>query len=877
MSERSSIPRFVLASPLCAALAFPGLATASPAIDGDLRRLARDEPERATVATVRLPDDGPARSAVRATLSAHRVRPREGARGPIRVGRFEVVEGTARDLAEAARAGADVFLEPPVVPLELGPADPAGLAAAGAHGPLPLQGPRGRGIRIAALDTGADIYHPHFFATDAGAFPWVDMDGDGILTPGVDAIDTDVNGVIADDEVLRLLDYGARFAESPVETVYEAPDGAFQTDVDYLFVDFDGDGVRTYGPQYPESTPGWGEPLFVPDDADGDGTITVDERVLLLGTSKIAAASDSVRSLHRGVDLAMWGRIPSNYEGHGTAVLGTLVGGQDLLFRRHRGQIPDADVLLFQRSAGTLTEGVAWARDEGARILLHEYGSYYRELDGSSINDELVDAATAEGLINVCGAGNAGAAKKHRLSQAGPSPYVATIEVPDAYFDYTVQWLWIHTHWRDPAVNLACSLVPPEGDAVPLVPDMTATLDQGDVVVELDNSTRGTRWLKAQIDGFDGVNLGGTWQLRCDHDAAPETEVMTVVADLGAWSEISTIEGASPVSTIAPPGTADTCITVGATPFFDVERAPGELADYSGHGPRFGGGRTVDLVAPADPMVPYPSTDTREVGLEPPLQQNNYRRFSGTSGAMPFVGAAIAALLEVEPDLTPAQVRERLRQRAVVDDAVGDEDAWGLGRLDARALVFDVPAEAPPAFLDVTLAAAFEGTGDGCVATISVDPSDGEDATARWDDDYDGTWDSEFLPTATRQIAVSSASPEIAVRVEVGRGGWRVGGAALAAVAPASCFERPDDGDADTSSTSRGAGTGDDDGEPGDTSTGETTVAADGSDDGGCSCRAAGSSRRTTAIGLLGLVVWARRRRAARSRGVQCSSLPGTS
>jgi hypothetical protein len=851
----------VLASPLCAAVVVPGPATASPAIDGALRRLARDEPQRPTVATVRLPDDGQARAAVRATLSAQRVRPREGARGPIRVGRFEVVEGTARDLAEAARAGADIFVEPSAEPLELGPADPAGIAAAGAHGPLPLQGPRGRGIRIAALDNGADIYHPHFFAADAGAYPWVDMDGDGVLTPGIDAIDTDVDGVIADDEILRLLDYGARLVESQVEIVYEAPDGALQTDVDYVFVDFDGDGVRSYGPQYPEATPGWGEPLFVPDDADGDGTITIDERVLLLGTSKIAAVSDGERSLHRGVDLATWGRSASTTESHGTGVLGILVGGQDLLFRRHRGQIPDADVLLFARSAGTYTEAVAWARDEGARILLHEYGTYFLELDGSSFFDELVDAATAEGLINVCGAGNAGAAKKHWLSQAGASPYVATIEVPPAYFDLTVRWLWIHTHWRDPAVNLACSLVPPEGDAVPLVPDTTAVLPQGEVEVALDNTTGGTRWLTAQLDGFDGVNLGGTWQLRCDHDAAPQTEVMTVLRDLGTWVEISTIDGASPVSTIAPPGTADTCITVGATHFFEFARAPGELADYSGHGPRFGGGRTVDLVAPADPMVPYPSTDSREVGLDPPLQQNNYRRFGGSSGAMPFVGAAIAALLEVEPDLTPAQVRERLRERAVVDDAVGDEDAWGRGRLDARALVFDVPAEAPPAFLDVTLAASFEASGNGCVATVSVDPNDGEAVTARWDDDYDGVWDSDFLPTATRQIDVSSASPEIAVRVEVGRAGWRVGGAALAAVAPASCFEDPDDGEDDTTGTSNGTDIADDDGEPGDTSTGETTVAADGRDERGCSCRAAGNSGRATAIAGLGLVAWARRRR----------------
>jgi hypothetical protein len=211
----------------------------------------------------------------------------------------------------------------------------------------------------------------------------------------------------------------------------------------------------------------------VPDDADGDGTITTGERVLLLKTSKIAAASDGVRSLRRGVDLSAWGRSTVAEESHATAVLGTLVGGQDLLFRRHRGLVPDAEVLLFNMSVGTIAEGAAWARDEGAQVLIHEYASYYRELDGTSYTDEIVNESTAEGVINVCGMGNAGAASKHAVSVARESPHVATVHVPPPDDTSSVTWLWIHTHWRDPGVTLDCTLTTPYGEPVPLVPGTT--------------------------------------------------------------------------------------------------------------------------------------------------------------------------------------------------------------------------------------------------------------------------------------------------------------------------------------------------------------------------------------------------------------------
>src|SRR5262249_38107638 len=52
----------------------------------------------------------------------------------------------------------------------------------------------GKGVVVADIDTLADIFHPAFFYADAGYFDWIDVNGDGVFTPGVDAIDLNQNG-----------------------------------------------------------------------------------------------------------------------------------------------------------------------------------------------------------------------------------------------------------------------------------------------------------------------------------------------------------------------------------------------------------------------------------------------------------------------------------------------------------------------------------------------------------------------------------------------------------------------------------------------------------------------------------------------------------
>ena len=68
---------------------------------------------------------------------------------------------------------------------------------------------------------------------------------------------------------------------------------------------------------------------------------------------------------------------------------------------------------------------------------------------------------------------------------------------------------------------------------------------------------------------------------------------------------------------------------------------------------------------------------------------NRYVRFGGTSGAGPIVVGAVALMLEVNPDLTAAEVKQILRDTATADEFTGTvpNEMWGYGKLNIVAAV----------------------------------------------------------------------------------------------------------------------------------------------------------------------------------------------
>jgi len=117
------------------------------------------------------------------------------------------------------------------------------------------------------------------------------------------------------------------------------------------------------------------------------------------------------------------------------------------------------------------------------------------------------------------------------------------------------------------------------------------------------------------------------------------------------------------------PAALDNVISVGAIDTDDSK------ADFSGYGD------WIDVVAPGVSILSLHN------GAD-----DSYAYANGTSMASPHVAAAAGLLKAVDPDITPAQVLDLLRDTAEDLGAVGDDDLFGAGLVD--------PANAVEVLLD---------------------------------------------------------------------------------------------------------------------------------------------------------------------------------
>jgi hypothetical protein len=492
---------------------------ASRRIDPLLRGVgpaSASDPEVAAI--VRLPGLDPA---TRAALEAEGVRFRNAPDGRTRrLGALHPVRATKAVLAGLARRGIDVRVSRPIAmapevyqtAIETQAVDLRG------HAPTPTQGPLGHRVVLGTFESGLDLFHPHFFRADGGAWPWVDVDEDGAFTPGIDAVDANLDGEIEASETLRLLDYGFTVGQS-----VEGYAGTFQTAWDYLWLDSDDSGVREFGAEggYSESSPGYGEAMFLPDDADGDGQLSPDERIILLKTSQVAGLWGAGDVWIRGVDLV---EAPpfltfAPEASHGTCTMGIMTGGQTHPFRGNRGHVPDADIAVVAYGSGItdelMLEGMAWVTQEmGAVVVNHSWGTRGDRihLDGTSVIDEVIDAAVEEGSVQVCSAGNRRNLGKHRALTTSEGVATFTASLPSTIFGIVPRAITFDLHWQADAGSFACTVTRPSGatHVVEEIPD--GAFEELLVDAFRSDSPTGMALLSIQVsDPSDDAVGGGAW------------------------------------------------------------------------------------------------------------------------------------------------------------------------------------------------------------------------------------------------------------------------------------------------------------------------------------------------------------------------------
>jgi serine protease AprX len=158
-------------------------------------------------------------------------------------------------------------------------------------------------------------------------------------------------------------------------------------------------------------------------------------------------------------------------------------------------------------------------------------------------------------------------------------------------------------------------------------------------------------------------------------------------------------------------------ITVGAATNTGTVTAPNwTVAPFSAYGKDEAGGSKPDLVAPGTGII----SDVANLNAQLPTKHKEklvgttYMKVAGTSFAAPQVAGAVALLLQSNPNLTPDQVKYRLKATALKNVPQG---AW-----DTRALWTGYnPTKAGAGFLDIQ--AAVTQTGITGKANTGIVPS----------------------------------------------------------------------------------------------------------------------------------------------------------
>jgi len=541
----------------------------------------------------------------------------------------------------------------------------------------------GKGVVIGDIDAGVDIFNPMFFFADGGEYDWIDINNDGVFTPGVDAVMIDGKQVVLN--YIEMKDNTASYFHPAY--LRKSP-GSFVPDLDFLYADANNNGKRDYGEAsgFTEQTPTYGEQLFIAIDANHNGKLDAGEKIVALKTSKVRAIREKDGVIRRrGIDL-----IKSNVEGvdHGTGVSGIILGGHYGVQRLH-GFAPDAELVMAKvnynytpRFVSTFPDLIRFIKSENVNIMLYEDGEWSWEyMDGSTEEEQLADELARSGITVIGAAGNLATGNMHILDtllsgQSREYQFKCPAKVSNKKNDGAfVQYLW-----KGDDKNLSFKVKTPDNSTSEVLGSGSGFITVGKyhIFYSKDESSRGTNMFRFGFSEKDSNAVNGNWSITVSTDK--DVILNGYLVDISQeWGYISKWDSPklSDISTITFPSTGDSVIIIGA---YAVNTGWGEkvgdLCTYSGIGPTFSYNPGVIICAPGH------TTFTTGVGY-------SYQQFSGTSSAAPHAVGVAALLLQYNPNLTHSDIKRIFVNSAATDNFTGSvpNAKWGYGKLNAEGAI----------------------------------------------------------------------------------------------------------------------------------------------------------------------------------------------
>ncbi len=420
-----------------------------------------------------------------------------------------------------------------------------------------------------------------------------------------------------------------------------------------------------------------------------------------------------------------------SYGTHGTHVAGIMGGGGAGTI--YRGIAFDAQYLFctFLVDGASAIDGVSWmqsiAQQDGKRLVVNmSWGLYYMgTLDGNSLISQALDQFSAEGVVFCISGGNNGDVNFHLMRSFSGDTLRSRVQ----FYPYSANpnmWGQSLTMWDEQGASFSTGFQVLNSSMGTIVESpWYHTATQTDYVDSLLVLGTDTIWFNLAAEAADPLNGRSHVRLRIKNTNTSLKVVMQATAssgtvhfwnvtelsnDVGNWGQEFQAGQAGWTAGdhqygIGEPACTESAITVAAYSSEYVipggsNTYGGTIATFSSLGPTLDGRIKPDIAAPGVAVASSISSFTDNAYtavLTVPFMGRNYpfARFSGTSMSAPAVTGVVAMMLQADPTLTSADIRDIIRATARTDSHTGvippdGSTQWGMGKINAYHAVTDV-------------------------------------------------------------------------------------------------------------------------------------------------------------------------------------------
>lgn len=415
---------------------------------------------------------------------------------------------------------------------------------------------------------------------------------------------------------------------------------------------------------------------------------------------------------------------------HGTHVMG-IAGGSGG-GTEYVGVAPEADLVSISllRDAPSLIDAFQYVKDYATEVgkpfvINMSFGSHLGPHDGTDLKNQGIDAMVNTGRIFVGSAGNNGNTPFHIYKDFNGAEdtmktFVRFNNIADSYG----QTLSI---WGGEGDDLEVSLKVFDNNAQFLGKSPTflsATEPHADSFFVVDNDTVFFR-MQSEASSILNGKPNIRWEVRNPSRLHLALNINSPNGgEVHIWNNVRmnnryTNWGVPMVNNIGgnvfpdyetadteygpgePGGVGKSVITVAAHQtdrFINEQLLTGGLANFSSQGPTVDGRVKPDISAPGQSIASAISSYDEDPGTDVfnPIEKNGrtyvFKRQGGTSMSGPTIAGIVALMLEANPELSQAQVKEIIMNTARQDDRTGEIPPeghlrWGAGKVDALSAV----------------------------------------------------------------------------------------------------------------------------------------------------------------------------------------------